>query len=57
MRLAVIAASGSFGRSYRPALPGLDTFAGLVLHVADYRSPASLPGEHVVVVGAGNSAV
>ncbi len=28
-----------------------------MLHVADYRSPASLPGEHVVVVGAGNSAV
>ncbi|MFG1616407.1 flavin-containing monooxygenase [Nonomuraea wenchangensis] len=54
---AVIAASGSFDRPYRPALPGLDAFAGPVLHVADYRSPASLPGEHVVVVGAGNSAV
>ncbi|AQZ70477.1 FAD-dependent oxidoreductase [[Actinomadura] parvosata subsp. kistnae] len=54
---AVIAASGSFDRPHRPPLPGLDTFAGPVLHVADYRSPASLPGEHVVVVGAGNSAV
>ncbi|MFI7640501.1 flavin-containing monooxygenase [Nonomuraea sp. NPDC049400] len=54
---AVIAVSGSFDRPHRPALPGLDTFAGSVLHVADYRSPASLPGEHVVVVGAGNSAV
>ncbi|WP_049563993.1 flavin-containing monooxygenase [Nonomuraea sp. SBT364] len=54
---ALIAASGSFGRPHRPALPGLDTFTGQVLHVADYRSPASLPGEHVIVVGAGNSAV
>ncbi|MGW4798219.1 flavin-containing monooxygenase [Nonomuraea sp. NPDC004297] len=54
---ALIAASGFFGRPHRPALPGLDTFTGPVLHVADYRSPASLPGEHVVVVGAGNSAV
>ncbi|MEU8252314.1 NAD(P)-binding domain-containing protein [Nonomuraea sp. NPDC048916] len=54
---AVIAASGSFDRPHRPALPGLDTFTGPVLHVADYRSPASLPGEHVLVVGAGNSAV
>ncbi|MEU8394598.1 NAD(P)-binding domain-containing protein [Nonomuraea sp. NPDC048892] len=54
---AVVAASGSFGRPHRPALPGLDAFARPVLHVADYRSPASLPGEHVVVVGAGNSAV
>ncbi|GLW10696.1 monooxygenase [Microtetraspora sp. NBRC 13810] len=54
---ALIAASGSFGCPYRPALPGLDTFTGPVLHVADYRSPASLSGEHVIVVGAGNSAV
>ncbi|MBF8184802.1 NAD(P)/FAD-dependent oxidoreductase [Nonomuraea sp. K274] len=54
---AVIAASGSFDLPHRPALPGLDAFAGPVLHVADYRSPDSLPGEHVVVVGAGNSAV
>ncbi|WP_433432122.1 flavin-containing monooxygenase [Nonomuraea sp. CA-141351] len=54
---ALIAASGSFDRPHRPALPGLDAFTGPMLHVADYRSPASLPGEHVVVVGAGNSAV
>ncbi|MDP9868727.1 MULTISPECIES: flavin-containing monooxygenase [Streptosporangium] len=54
---ALIAASGSFGRPHRPALPGLDTFTGPVLHVADYHSPTSLPGEHVIVVGAGNSAV
>ncbi|MEU4231219.1 NAD(P)/FAD-dependent oxidoreductase [Nonomuraea sp. NPDC026600] len=54
---ALIAASGSFGRPHRPALPGLDTFTGQALHVADYRSRASLPGEHVIVVGAGNSAV
>ncbi|KAB8191750.1 SidA/IucD/PvdA family monooxygenase [Nonomuraea phyllanthi] len=54
---ALIAASGSFDHPHRPALPGLDTFAGRVLHVAGYRSPASLPGEHVIVVGAGNSAV
>ncbi|MFI6801697.1 flavin-containing monooxygenase [Streptosporangium canum] len=54
---ALIAASGSFARPHRPALPGLDTFTGPVLHAADYRSPASLPGEHVIVVGAGNSAV
>ncbi|MEV0351546.1 NAD(P)/FAD-dependent oxidoreductase [Nonomuraea sp. NPDC050680] len=53
----LIAASGSFGRPHRPALPGLGAFTGQVLHVADYRSPASLPGEHVIVVGAGNSAV
>ncbi|WP_046776628.1 flavin-containing monooxygenase [Streptomyces yangpuensis] len=54
---AVVAASGSFGRPHRPDLPGLETFAGQVLHAADYRSPAPFAGQRVVVVGAGNSAV
>ncbi|NED19855.1 NAD(P)/FAD-dependent oxidoreductase [Streptomyces sp. SID9913] len=54
---AVVAASGTFGRPHRPALPGLEEFTGQVLHAADYRSPAPFTGRRVVVVGAGNSAV
>ncbi|WP_405715625.1 NAD(P)/FAD-dependent oxidoreductase [Streptomyces xanthophaeus] len=54
---AVIAASGSFGRPHRPALPGLESFTGQVLHAADYRGPSPFTGQRVVVVGAGNSAV
>ncbi|MEV7169308.1 NAD(P)/FAD-dependent oxidoreductase [Streptomyces sp. NPDC093224] len=54
---AVIAASGSFGRPHRPDLPGLESFAGKILHAADYRGPAPFAGQRVVVVGAGNSAV
>ncbi|RFU83462.1 FAD-binding protein [Streptomyces triticagri] len=63
---AVVAASGTFGRPYRPDLAGLDTFTGTVLHSADYRSPQALAGTEVpaaggrgrvVVVGSGNSAV
>ncbi|MCN9242549.1 NAD(P)/FAD-dependent oxidoreductase [Streptomyces sp. RY43-2] len=54
---AVVAASGTFGRPHRPALPGLEEFAGQVLHAADYREPAPFAGRRVVVVGAGNSAV
>ncbi|MEU7607220.1 NAD(P)/FAD-dependent oxidoreductase, partial [Streptomyces sp. NPDC041003] len=54
---AVVAASGSFGRPHRPALPGWETFAGQILHAADYRSPTPFAGQRVVVVGAGNSAV
>ncbi|CAL9341594.1 putative oxidoreductase CzcO [Streptomyces sp. enrichment culture] len=53
----VVAASGTFGRPHRPALPGLETFTGRVLHAADYRSPAPFADRRVVVVGAGNSAV
>ncbi|MBZ9596391.1 NAD(P)-binding domain-containing protein [Streptomyces erythrochromogenes] len=54
---AVVAATGSFGRPLRPALPGLESFTGLELHAADYRAPSSFAGQRVVVVGAGNSAV
>ncbi|MGZ3119794.1 flavin-containing monooxygenase [Streptomyces sp. H62] len=54
---AVVAASGTFGRPHRPALPGLEEYTGQVLHAADYRAPAPLAGRRVVVVGAGNSAV
>jgi len=53
----VVAASGSFGNSHRPTLPGVQGFTGEVLHVADYRNPAPFAGKRVVVVGAGNSAV
>ncbi|MEU7901593.1 NAD(P)/FAD-dependent oxidoreductase [Actinoplanes sp. NPDC049118] len=53
----VVAASGGFSRPYRPALPGLDTFTGTVLHSAQYRQPAPFAGRRVVVVGGGNSAV
>jgi putative flavoprotein involved in K+ transport len=53
----VVAATGSFGNPYTPALPGQDDFTGRVLHVASYRHPHEHAGERVVVVGAGNSAV
>ncbi|MFE0146437.1 flavin-containing monooxygenase [Nonomuraea sp. NPDC059007] len=54
---AVVAASGSFARPVRPDLPGAGTFAGRVLHAADYRDANDLAGQRVVVVGGGNSAV
>ncbi|MET9240947.1 NAD(P)-binding domain-containing protein [Nonomuraea sp. NPDC003709] len=53
----LISATGSFGRPYRPALPGQESFTGQILHAADYRAPEALAGQRVIVVGAGNSAV
>jgi putative flavoprotein involved in K+ transport len=53
----VVAASGAFGQPHRPALPGLETFTGTVLHSADYREPSPFAGQRVVVVGAANTAV
>ncbi|QLH25321.1 NAD(P)/FAD-dependent oxidoreductase [Streptomyces sp. Rer75] len=54
---AVVAATGGFGRPNQPALEGLESFTGTVLHVAQYRDPKPFAGQRVVVVGAGNSAV
>lgn len=54
---AVVAATGGFGSPNLPALPGLDSFTGTVLHVTDYRTPELFGEQRVIVVGAGNSAV
>ena len=54
---ALVCATGGFTRPHRPALPGLEEFAGTVLHAADYRSPEAFTGQRVVVVGGGNSGV
>jgi putative flavoprotein involved in K+ transport len=53
----VIAASGGFGAPYRPALPGLASFAGEAIHASEYRDAAAYAGKRVVVVGGGDSAV
>ncbi|MFC4852659.1 flavin-containing monooxygenase [Actinophytocola glycyrrhizae] len=53
----VVAASGAFGQPHRPALPGLDSFTGTVLHAADYREPGPFAGQRVIVVGGANTAV
>lgn len=54
---ALIAATGQFGRPYRPRLAGLEDFQGQVIHSAEYVSPRGFSGSRVVVVGAGNSAI
>ncbi|WP_406070930.1 flavin-containing monooxygenase [Micromonospora sp. NBC_01638] len=53
----IVSASGSFSNPYLPVLPGRDTYAGEVRHVAHYRRPEPYAGKRVLVVGAGNSAV
>jgi len=53
----VVAATGSFGNPYVPALPGRDEYRGQVLHSFAYRNPEPFAGKRVVVVGGANSAV
>lgn len=51
----LVAATGIWHQPKIPAVPGLDDFAGTVLHSRDYKRPEDFAGKHVLVVGAGNS--
>ncbi len=54
---ALISATGTWDRPYWPHYPGRDRFAGRQLHTHDFRTAEEFRGQHVVVVGAGTSAV
>ncbi len=55
--LTVISATGTWERPYWPYYPGRETFRGRQLHTHDFRAADEFEGQHVVVVGAGTSAV
>ena len=52
----VVLATGYSHTPRRPDWPGVETFTGDLRHSADYREPGPYSGQHVLVVGAGNSA-
>jgi NADPH-dependent 2,4-dienoyl-CoA reductase/sulfur reductase-like enzyme len=51
----IVLATGVSGIPYVPDLPGIETFAGQVLHSGVYTEGAQYAGKNVVVVGTGNS--
>jgi hypothetical protein len=51
----VVVANGHNWFPKMPAYPGLDEFAGEILHSADYKGADQLRGRRVLVVGAGNT--
>jgi len=55
---AVLVANGHHwdARWPEPAFPGADDFAGVQMHVHDYKTPEVLEGKRVLVLGIGNSA-
>lgn len=53
----VVMATGYEHTPKLPDWPGLDTFAGEVLHSSQYRNPEPFVGKRVLVVGAGSSAM
>ncbi len=54
---ALINATGTWTRPFRPLHPGQGTFRGRQLHTVEYRGPEEFAGLRVVVVGGGTSAV
>lgn len=52
---AVVVATGRCHTPHLPHWPGRSSFTGTLLHSAHYRSPAPYRGQHVLVVGSGNS--
>lgn len=53
----LVAATGIFGAPKRPDFPGLDRFAGRVMHSGRWDHGYDLTGKRVAVVGTGASAV
>jgi cation diffusion facilitator CzcD-associated flavoprotein CzcO len=54
---ALINATGTWTRPFRPRYPGAASFRGWQLHTAEYPGPDEFAGRRVVVVGGGTSAV
>lgn len=53
----IINATGTWESPYIPEVPGADRFRGRQLHTRDYRAAGEFAGRHVVIVGAGISAI
>ncbi|MEP6979805.1 MAG: ArsO family NAD(P)H-dependent flavin-containing monooxygenase [Nakamurella sp.] len=53
---AVVSATGTWRRPVRPRYPGAASFTGVQLHAVAYHRPDRFTGQHVLVVGGGNSA-
>lgn len=53
----IINATGTWESPHIPDYPGMDRFRGRQLHTKDYRSAEEFVGQHVIIVGAGISAL
>mmetsp|Transcript_24450 Transcript_24450/g.78905 ORF Transcript_24450/g.78905 Transcript_24450/m.78905 type:complete len:597 (+) Transcript_24450:51-1841(+) len=54
---AVCVCCGLHETPFVPAIPGADSFSGVLLHSADYKDAAMFEGKRVLVVGCGESAM
>lgn len=55
--LGIINATGTWGNPYIPVYPGATLFQGEQLHTKDFKTADYFKGKHVIIVGAGISAI
>lgn len=55
--LGIINATGTWETPYIPEYPGAGSFMGRQLHTRDFHTAQEFAGQHVVIVGAGISAI
>lgn len=55
--LGIINATGTWGNPYIPVYPGAALFRGEQLHTKDFKTADYFKGKHVIIVGAGISAI
>jgi cation diffusion facilitator CzcD-associated flavoprotein CzcO len=53
----IINATGTWETPYVPSIPGAERFSGRQLHTRDFRTADEFLGKHVIIVGAGISAI
>ncbi|MGK7388896.1 MAG: ArsO family NAD(P)H-dependent flavin-containing monooxygenase [Candidatus Cyclobacteriaceae bacterium M2_1C_046] len=51
----VVSATGSFNKHFIPAIDGINSFKGKILHSSEYRSPERFKSKTVAIIGEGNS--
>ena len=53
----IVNATGTWDTPFVPEYPGANQFKGIQLHTKDYQTASAFRGKHVVIVGAGISAI
>ncbi len=53
---AVLVCNGHHDKPHRPDFPGLEEFAGDVIHTREYKRPSGYDDKRILVIGMGNSA-
>jgi cation diffusion facilitator CzcD-associated flavoprotein CzcO len=53
----LVAATGFLSQPHKPDIPGIDDFAGTVIHTAAWDESHDLTGERIAVIGTGATAV